>query len=105
MYVLRAVIAPDDCDPVSPEAEKLGPVTVQLETSVALHEITDESPERTRVGFAVMERAGFRTVTVTESWHPAEHCNVYVFVVPGRTETSPFAAPPVEKLRPAEDAD
>ena len=63
--MLWCVMAPLDCEPERPEAEKLGPVTVQLFAFEELHVIVEASPVRTRRGSAVIERLGCKTVTVT----------------------------------------
>ena len=54
--------------PVNNAEEKLdGPETIQLVTSVAVHEIVDVAFALTRVRLAVIDACGWRTVTVAHA--------------------------------------
>jgi hypothetical protein len=61
-WAIRGLVA---LEPLIPVAEKLGPVTAQLVTCVALHVINEVAPDRTRVGDAEMDTVGLLTTTLS----------------------------------------
>jgi len=88
-------VEPEVCD-----EERPGPESAQDSTLVALHEIRELLPLRTRLGLADSERSGTRTVSVRYVCPPLEQMTPYSVVSWDDTETEPDGAPPVEKLNP-----